>query len=81
MSCAVDAQATALLLVLIEQNGGDIRAAFRVLCTRVTTEEVAGESFERALARAVGSYFSRPALALAGLRAPPLPAQGPANDG
>lgn len=81
MTCAVDRQATALLITLLEQNGGDIRAAFRILCARVTTEEVAGESFERALARAVGCYFSRPALALNGLGVPGLPERSPANDG
>lgn len=80
MSCAVDRQATALLLTLLEQNGGDIRATFRVLCARVTTEEVAGESFERALARAVGSYFARPAIAHQGLP-PALPRSPAANDG
>lgn len=80
MSCAVDRQATALLLTLLEQNGGDIRATFRVLCARITAEEVAGESFERALARAVGSYFARPAITHQSLL-PALPQSPAANDG
>ena len=64
---ALDLRAEALLLAVIETAGGDLKAAFAVLCSRASLADINGESFEAALARAVAELFSRPALALAPL--------------
>lgn len=59
MTFPVDLQADALLRTLLAQNGGDLRAALTLLCARVAVEDLSGETFEQALARAVASLFSR----------------------
>lgn len=64
MTHAIDLQADALLLALTEQHGGDLHAAFALLCARVTPDDIIGEPFEAALARAVRACFHRrPSLA------------------
>lgn len=70
MTGAIDHRAEALLLAIVETTGGDLRAAFAVLCARVTIEDVTGEPFEAAVERAVGTYFGCPDLALSGVGAP-----------
>lgn len=57
----VDLRAEALLLTLQQQHGGDLRAAFVVLCGCASLSDVTGEAYEAALARAVGSLFGRAA--------------------
>jgi len=52
-----DLQADALLLAVIEREGGDLHAAFAVLCARVSPGDLACETFERALGRAVRALF------------------------
>lgn len=64
MTAAVDHQADALLLAIVEISGGDLRAAFGILCARVTLAEVTGETFEAALSRAVRGHFGWPEIAL-----------------
>ncbi|GJD69426.1 hypothetical protein [Methylobacterium gnaphalii] len=66
--------ASAFLATLVEASGGDLRAAFAHLCSRVSPADLDGEDFQTALSRAVGQ--------LIGARAPggaisPAP---PAND-
>lgn len=68
---ALDLRAEALLLAVIETAGGDLRAAFAVLCSRASLADINGESFEAALTRAVAELFSRPALTHAAIHAAP----------
>lgn len=62
MTRALDLQADALLRTVIELHGGDLRAACLMLCASVTLLDLDGDDFERALHRAIGVLFSRPAL-------------------
>lgn len=62
MTAAVDHQADALLMAIVEKSGGDIRVAFGILCARVTLAEVTGETFEAALSRAVRGHFGWPEI-------------------
>ena len=78
MSQALDLQADALLLALVEQNGGDLRAAFVVLCARVALADLNGEPFEAALGRAVADLLARPGARFGLAELPRLPS--PRND-
>ncbi|APT31943.1 hypothetical protein MCBMB27_02652 [Methylobacterium phyllosphaerae] len=69
---ALDLRAEALLLTVVETVGGDLRAAFAVLCSRASLADINGESFEAALTRAVAELFSRPAPTHAAIHAAPL---------
>lgn len=66
MTSPLDIQADALLIGLLDQNGGDLRAAFVLLCGRVALADLDGETFEAALGRAVRSLLGLPTVALAG---------------
>lgn len=74
---ALNLRAEALLLAVIETSGGDLRAAFALLCSRASLADINGESFEAALTRAIAELFSRPALALAPT---PIAAPGASED-
>lgn len=54
-------EGAALLMATLEANGGDLRAAFVLLCRGVSPEEVAGEDFRAALSRAVTTLLERTA--------------------
>lgn len=62
MTAAIDHQADALLLAIVEKSGGDLRVAFAVLCARASLEDVTGETFEAALSRAVRGHFGWPEI-------------------
>ena len=55
----VDVAAEALLVAVLERQGGDLRAAFALLCTQVTIEDVTGEDYAAALGRAVACMVGR----------------------
>lgn len=73
---ALELRAEALLLAVIETAGGDLKAAFSVLCSRASLADINGESFEAALTRAIAELFSRPALINAALHTPPAAQDG-----
>jgi hypothetical protein len=66
MAFAVDLRAEALLLTVQETTGGDLRAAFVILCSRASLSDVTGEAYEAALGRAVRDLFRLPDVAFAG---------------
>jgi hypothetical protein len=62
MTAAIDHQADALLLAVTEMSGGDIRVAFALLCSRVSLDDLMGETFDAALTRAVRGHFEWPEI-------------------
>lgn len=73
----IDVEASALLVAVLEGEGGDLKAAFAVLCARVTVEDVTGETFQGALSRAVAGLLGQTRHALHGITdAAPEPPEG-----
>lgn len=66
---AADLQGDALLLAVIEREG-DLTRAFVALCACARPDDLTGETFERALARAVRRLMARTAPRLIGPAGP-----------
>lgn len=63
----IDVEASALLVAVLEGQGGDLQATFVALCAHVTIEDVTGETFRDALSRAVAGLFGQPQHTLHGI--------------